>query len=154
MGADPLVGDGAGILIQIPDPLFREWAKETGVTCRRPASMRWRCASCRAKPRRAKSWSSKFEHFIKVEGQKLLGWRDVPTDPAGLGKTVLDGMPLIRQAIIAAGPHIRDQDSVRAQAADHPQAGAESAGRAGQETRAAGDPAALHAQPFHPHRGL
>src|SRR5579859_4896058 len=31
VGADPLVGDGAGILIQIPDPLFREWAKETGV---------------------------------------------------------------------------------------------------------------------------
>ena len=32
VGADPLVGDGAGILIQIPDPLFREWAKDTGVT--------------------------------------------------------------------------------------------------------------------------
>src|SRR3977135_2952595 len=31
VGADPLVGDGAGILIQIPDPLFREWAKDTGV---------------------------------------------------------------------------------------------------------------------------
>src|ERR1044072_9725815 len=32
VGADPLAGDGAGILIQIPAPLFREWAKETGVT--------------------------------------------------------------------------------------------------------------------------
>src|SRR6185437_2514458 len=41
---------------------------------------------------------------------KLLGWRDVPTDPTGLGKTVLDGMPLIRQAIIVAGNGIKDQD--------------------------------------------
>src|SRR5690606_21891275 len=52
-----------------------------------------------------------FEHFIRVEGQTLLGWRDVPTDPAGLGRTVLEGMPLIRQAIIGRGPHTRDQDA-------------------------------------------
>ena len=58
-------------------------------------------------PREAKARDiviKQFEHFIKVEGQKLLGWRDVPTDPSGLGKTVLDQMPLIRQAIVAAGP--------------------------------------------------
>ena len=110
VGADPLVGDGAGILIQIPDPLFREWAKETGVTLPEPG--KYAVAMCFL-PQEAKSREivvKQFEHFIKVEGQVLLGWRDVPTDPAGLGKTVLDGMPLIRQAIIAAGPHIRDQD--------------------------------------------
>ncbi len=110
VGADPLVGDGAGILIQIPDPLFRDWAKETGVTLPEPGQ--YAVAMCFL-PREAKAREivvKQFEHFIKVEGQKLLGWRDVPTDPAGLGKTVLDGMPLIRQAIIAAGPHIKDQD--------------------------------------------
>jgi glutamate synthase (NADPH/NADH) large chain len=110
VGADPLVGDGAGILIQIPDPLFREWANETGVNL--PEQGKYAVAMCFL-PREAKAREivvKQFEHFIKVEGQKLLGWRDVPTDPAGLGKTVLDGMPLIRQAIIAAGPHIRDQD--------------------------------------------
>ena len=110
VGADPLVGDGAGILIQIPDPLFREWAQETGVKLPEPG--KYAVAMCFL-PREAKAREivvKQFEHFIKLEGQKLLGWRDVPTDPAGLGKTVLDGMPLIRQAIIAAGPHIRDQD--------------------------------------------
>jgi len=110
VGADPLVGDGAGILIQIPDPLFREWAKETGVTL--PPPGQYAVAMCFL-PREAKAREivvKQFEHFIKVEGQKLLGWRDVPTDPAGLGKTVLDGMPLIRQAIIAAGPHTKGQD--------------------------------------------
>ena len=110
VGADPLVGDGAGILIQIPDPLFREWAKDTGVTL--PPPGQYAVAMCFL-PREAKAREivvKQFEHFIKVEGQVLLGWRDVPTDPAGLGKTVLDGMPLIRQAIIASGPHTRDQD--------------------------------------------
>ncbi|MBA2590640.1 MAG: glutamate synthase large subunit [Alphaproteobacteria bacterium] len=110
VGADPLVGDGAGILIQIPDPLFREWAKETGVNLPEPG--KYAVAMCFL-PREAKAREivvKQFEHFIKLEGQKLLGWRDVPTDSAGLGKTVLDGMPLIRQAIIAAGPHIREQD--------------------------------------------
>src|SRR6201986_4857132 len=110
VGADPLVGDGAGILIQIPDPLFRAWAKDTGVTLPEPG--RYAVAMCFL-PREAKAREvvvKQFEHFIKVEGQKLIGWRDVPTDPTGLGKTVLDQMPLIRQAIVAAGPHIRDQD--------------------------------------------
>ncbi|OJT96429.1 MAG: glutamate synthase subunit alpha [Alphaproteobacteria bacterium 65-7] len=110
VGADPLVGDGAGILIQIPDPLFRAWAQDTGVTL--PPPGRYAVAMCFL-PREAKAREivvKQFEHFIKVEGQSLLGWRDVPTDPAGLGQTVLDEMPLIRQAIIAAGPHIKDQD--------------------------------------------
>ena len=110
VGADPLVGDGAGILIQIPDPLLREWAKETGVTLPEPG--KYAVAMCFL-PQEAKAREivvKQFEHFIKVEGQMLLGWRDVPTDPAGLGKTVLDGMPLIRQAIIAAGPNTRDPD--------------------------------------------
>src|SRR6185437_7881304 len=66
-------------------------------------------------PREAKAREiviKQFEHFIKVEGQILLGWRDVPTDPAGLGKTVLDQMPLIRQAIVAMGPHTKSQDAL------------------------------------------
>ncbi|HEX3756013.1 MAG TPA: glutamate synthase large subunit [Rhizomicrobium sp.] len=110
VGADPLVGDGAGILIQIPDPLFRAWAKDTGVVL--PPPGRYAVAMCflPREPKAREVVVKQFEHFIKVEGQKLIGWRDVPTDPTGLGKTVLDGMPLIRQAIIAAGPQIRDQD--------------------------------------------
>ena len=110
VGADPLVGDGAGILIQIPDALLRDWAKSASVTLPEPG--KYAVAMCFL-PREAKAREivvKQFEHFIKVEGQKILGWRDVPTDPAGLGKTVLDGMPLIRQAIIGAGPHIKDQD--------------------------------------------
>src|ERR1700684_1837772 len=110
VGADPLVGDGAGILIQIPDALLREWAKATGVTLPEPG--KYAVAMCFL-PREAKAREivvKQFEHYIKIEGQKLLGWRDVPTDPTGLGKTVTDQMPLIRQAIVAMGPHTKSQD--------------------------------------------
>ena len=154
VGADPLVGDGAGILIQIPDPLLREWAQETGVVLPQPGQ--YAVAMCFL-PREAKAREivvKQFEHFIKVEGQTLLGWRDVPTDPAGLGKTVLDGMPLIRQAIIASGPHIRDQDHFERKLLAIQEADAESAGGAGQEAQAPRHQPALHAQPVHPHRGL
>ena len=44
-----------------------------------------------------------FEHFIRVEGQRLIGWRDVPIDTTGLGEAVLAEMPVIRQAIVARG---------------------------------------------------
>src|SRR6185295_10884472 len=53
----------------------------------------------------------RFAHYIKVEGQTLLGWRDVPVTTAGLGKTVLEQMPVIRQAIIERGPRVADQDA-------------------------------------------
>ena len=72
------VGDGAGILIQIPDPLFRQWAKNTGVPLPPPGD--YAVGMCFL-PREAKAREivvKQFEHFVRVEGQKLLGWRDVP----------------------------------------------------------------------------
>ncbi|HEY0283257.1 MAG TPA: hypothetical protein VGC27_11610, partial [Rhizomicrobium sp.] len=109
VGADPLVGDGAGILIQIPDALFRAWAAENGVTLPKPGH--YAIAMCflpREDTARAIA-VAQFEHFLRVEGQVLLGWRDVPTDPTGLGETVISEMPLIRQALIGWGPNIRDE---------------------------------------------
>ena len=111
VGADPLVGDGVGCLIQIPDKLLRDWAEGERVTLS-PAGD-YAVAMCfLPQDTMARSIAvGQFEHFIAVEGQVLIGWRDVPTDPTGLGQTVLDQMPLIRQAIIARGPRTKDQDA-------------------------------------------
>jgi len=111
VGADPLVGDGAGIMIQIPDALFRDWASNTGVSLPEPGH--YAVAMCFL-PRDDNAREvvvKQFEHFLKVEGQVLLGWRDVPTDPTGLGDTVIAEMPLFRQAVIGWGPNIRDEDA-------------------------------------------
>src|SRR3712207_8847976 len=42
---------------------------------------------------------------------RSLGWRDVPIDPAGMSPTIAAAMPVIRQAIVAQGPRVKDQDA-------------------------------------------
>jgi glutamate synthase (NADPH/NADH) large chain len=109
VGADPLVGDGAGIMLQIPDALFRDWAANAGVTL--PAVGHYAVAMCFLPQDQSarETIVGVFEGFLKKEGQVLLGWRDVPTDPSMLGQTVLDSMPVIKQAVIGWGPNIRDE---------------------------------------------
>ena len=111
VGADPLLGDGAGILIQLPDGLFRDWAAAAGVTLPPPGD--YAVAMCFL-PRDMASCDfvvRKFEKFIAKEGQRLIGWRDVPVTTPGLGKAVLDSMPVIRQCFIARGAGCADQDA-------------------------------------------
>ncbi|MEF8762172.1 hypothetical protein, partial [Stenotrophomonas sp. A3_2] len=111
VGADPLLGDGAGILIQLPDALFRKWAAGEGKTL--PAPGDYAVAMCflpQDEPSRAIVIES-FEKFIAKEGQELIGWRDVPVTLDGLGKTVLEQMPVIHQCVIARGEGTPDQDA-------------------------------------------
>ncbi|HTZ36278.1 MAG TPA: glutamate synthase central domain-containing protein, partial [Stellaceae bacterium] len=111
VGADPLVGDGAGCLIQTPDALLRQWCEERGLVL--PPPGRYAVAMCFL-PMEAKARAfavAHLERFIRVEGQSLLAWREVPVDPAGLGKLVLETMPYIAQAIVCAAPEIADQEA-------------------------------------------
>ena len=111
VGADPLAGDGAGILIQIPDKFFRDelgWggiklpaAGEYGVGMiflPRNDAARAACEKVIAKK-------------IEAEGQVLIGWRDVPVDRSGLGESVKAVEPVVRQVFIGRGKKIKDQDS-------------------------------------------
>jgi glutamate synthase (NADPH/NADH) large chain len=111
VGADPLVGDGAGCLIQIPDILIRDWAAGENVELPAPGDYAVGMCFLPQDETTRDTAIGQFEHFIRVEGQMLLGWRDVPTDTTGLGKAVLEQMPVIRQAIIARGAATRDQDA-------------------------------------------
>ncbi len=111
VGADPLLGDGAGILIQIPDILLRDWASGQGLTLPKPGD--YAVAMCfMPQDEAARDFvANYFEKFITKEGQTLIGWRDVPTDTAGLGDAVIAQMPVIRQAIIGRGEGTPDQDA-------------------------------------------
>jgi len=111
VGADPLLGDGAGILIQLPHALFVDWAAAEGVDL--PAPGDYAVAMCFL-PQDAQSQNfivQTFEKFIAKEGQRLIGWRDVPVTTEGLGKTVRESMPVIRQCLIARGENCADQDA-------------------------------------------
>ncbi|MBC2664419.1 glutamate synthase large subunit [Novosphingobium flavum] len=111
VGADPLLGDGAGILIQLPDQLFRGWAAGAGVTLPQPGDYAVAMCFLPQDDASRELIVQTFEKFIAKEGQKLLGWRDVPVTLDGLGKTVLESMPVIRQCFVGRGENCADQDA-------------------------------------------
>ncbi|MCB2059350.1 MAG: glutamate synthase subunit alpha, partial [Novosphingobium sp.] len=111
VGADPLMGDGAGILIQMPDRLFRKWAEAEGHNL--PAPGNYAVAMCFLPQDEASRdfVIQTFEKFLAKEGQKLIGWRDVPTTLDGLGHAVIKSMPVIRQCFVERGDNCADQDA-------------------------------------------
>jgi len=95
----------------MPDALLRDWASKQGLTL--PPPGRYAVAMCflPSGDEARDAAIEHVEHFIRAEGQSLIGWRDVPTDTTGLGTRVIETMPWIRQAIVACNPEIADQDA-------------------------------------------
>ncbi|WP_020559301.1 glutamate synthase large subunit [Thiofilum flexile] len=100
-GCEENTGDGAGIMIQLPHAFFAEEAKRLGFTL--PASGDYAVGMIfLSQDASARSDSeATFARIVKEENLELLGWRDVPTNPAPIGKSALEAMPVIRQAFIA-----------------------------------------------------
>ncbi|MGH6989244.1 MAG: glutamate synthase large subunit [Stellaceae bacterium] len=111
VGADPLVGDGAGCLIQIPDELLRHWATRQGLALPPPGG--YAVAMCflpQDSPSRDFAIGY-FKKYLALEGMWILGWREVPTDLSGLGAKVVETMPVIRQAIVVPAAPFADQET-------------------------------------------
>src|SRR5438045_8745994 len=92
VGADRLMGDGAGCMIQMPDQLLRHWAGEGGIEL--PPPGRYAVAMCFLPMDEAARAAAitHIEHFVHAEGQSLLAWRDVGVDTTGLGAKVIEAM--------------------------------------------------------------
>ena len=108
VGADPLAGDGAGILIQIPDAFLRAHA---GIDLPVAGDYGVGMVFLPRNPEHRKACEAIIEDFVRAEGQVLLGWRDVPVANEGLGESVKAIEPLIRQVFVGRGPLIKDQDA-------------------------------------------
>jgi len=111
VGADPLEGDGAGILIQIPDAFLRSAVARNEIEL--PAIGDYGVGMLflpRNKAARA-ACEQIIESKIKAEGQILLGWRDVPVDNSGLGESVKAVEPCVRQVFIGRGKKTPDQEA-------------------------------------------
>ena len=98
LGADPLTGDGAGILIQIPDRFLRDVVDyelpprgqyATGIGFLPPA------------PDDAAKAAAQVERIVRSEGLHVIGWREVPVDTSVLGPGSRAAMPSFRQVFIA-----------------------------------------------------
>ncbi|SKI16457.1 Putative ferredoxin-dependent glutamate synthase [Mycobacteroides abscessus subsp. massiliense] len=102
-GAEPNSGDGAGIMLQIPDKFFRavvdfelpaEGSYASGIAFL-PQGSKDAAAACEA-----------VEKIVEAEGLTVLGWREVPHDDSSLGALARDAMPTFRQLFIAGASGI------------------------------------------------
>jgi len=99
-GADPETGDGAGILIQLPEKFFRQEGVRLGFDL--PANRRFAIGQIFLPQDRQQRAACEqiLEDVIHEEGQRVLGWRDVPIDTAHVGRVARDVMPVFRQVYI------------------------------------------------------
>jgi glutamate synthase (NADPH/NADH) large chain len=110
VGADPKLGDGCGILVQMPHDFFAAECAALGFAL--PAAGAYgvgqffmpRDAGARAQV------AEIVERVLAQEGLTLLGWRDTPVDNSDLGEAVKAVEPFMRQAFVGRGPQVKDED--------------------------------------------
>ncbi len=101
-GAEPNSGDGAGILLQVPDRFFREVTAELGFELPAPRAYAVGTAFLSGDAEHVAKTRQRIEEIATEEGLTVLGWREVPTDPSSLGATALATMPSFAQIFVAA----------------------------------------------------
>jgi glutamate synthase domain-containing protein 2/glutamate synthase domain-containing protein 1/glutamate synthase domain-containing protein 3 len=104
-GADTKTGDGAGILVQVPDAFFR-------VACgfELPPAGQYGVGVCffPADEIRRRKLEELLELNVRIEGQEILGWREVPVDEDHVGETANRTRPHMKQLFVGAGEGFRD----------------------------------------------
>src|SRR5213080_1233693 len=111
-GCDPLTGDGAGILVQVPDAFLRRECAAERIALPAPGTYGVGMVFLPEEAEQAKACVALLEKVVAEEGQVLLGWRRVPVDdqaPGPLARTVL---PEVRQVFIGAAGDVADQDAL------------------------------------------
>jgi glutamate synthase (NADPH/NADH) large chain len=110
VGADPLAGDGAGMLMQIPDAFFRAEAELLGFHL--PPAGQYGVGMVFLPTDRLGRivCENAIAEYVVREGLVLLGWRDVPVDSSCLGESVKPLEPLIRQVFIGWGDRTTNAD--------------------------------------------
>jgi glutamate synthase (NADPH/NADH) large chain len=113
VGADKLMGDGAGILIQLPDLLYRDEMKHQGVELPPPGEYGVGMIFLPKEHASRLACEQEMERAIKAEGQVLLGWRDVPVNKdMPMSPAVREKEPILRQVFIGRGADVIVQDAL------------------------------------------
>ncbi len=107
------MGDGAGILIQIPDQLYREEMAAQGVTLPQPDDYGVAMVFLPKETASRLACERELERAVRDEGQVVLGWRDVPVDgDMQMSPAVRACEPVIRQLFIGRGHDIMVPDAL------------------------------------------
>src|SRR5512138_854163 len=113
VGADKLMGDGAGILIQLPDGLYREEMAKQGVELPPPGEYGVGMVFLPKEHASRLACEQELERAIKAEGQVLLGWREVPVDrDMPMSPAVRKKEPVIKQVFVGRGPDVIVPDAL------------------------------------------
>ncbi len=102
-GCDPLTGDGAGILTQLPDEFLRAKAVDLGITLPAVGDYGAGCVFLPQEPAEREFCQRRLQALIAEEGQTTLGWREVPIDNRCIGHTARDVEPYVAQVFVGRG---------------------------------------------------
>lgn len=113
VGADKLMGDGAGILVQLPDQFFREEMAMQNITLPPPGEYGVGMIFLPKEHASRLACEQEIERSVRLEGQIVLGWRDVPVDKTmPMSPVVREKEPVIRQVFIGRGPDVMVTDAL------------------------------------------
>ena len=99
-GADPETGDGAGIMIQVPDVFLRKAMLEKGVSLPAEGDYAVGMVFLPKEPNARYYCEGVLERIIEEEGQKLIGWRIVPVNENACGFSARGTCPIVAQVFV------------------------------------------------------
>ncbi len=102
-GSEKNTGDGAGLLSRIPHAFLSTWCRGRGIDLPAPGDYGVAMLFLPVDAGSRRACEQRLEEIVAAEGQRVLAWRDVPTDNASLGATARASQPVIRQLLIARG---------------------------------------------------
>jgi len=108
-GCEANTGDGAGILIQIPHDFLAGEAAKLNFNLPAVGDYGVGMVFLPKNPGEREAIKTEFAKITSDEGQKLLGWRDVPVDNSSLGKTAVAAEPFMVQVFVGKNPSLKDE---------------------------------------------
>jgi glutamate synthase (ferredoxin) len=108
-GCEANTGDGAGILMQVPDKFLRKVAAQENLTLPEAGSYGVGMIYGSTDPAIRDRGREIFARIAAEEGQRVIGWRDVPTDNSSLGNTAKASEPFMQQVFLQRGAEVTDE---------------------------------------------
>src|SRR5262249_15301796 len=110
-GCEANTGDGAGILLQISHHFFARQSEDLEIDLPPCGQYGVGMVFLPTDPSARSECERAFEQIVDDEGQKVLGWRTVPTDDSSIGPTARRSEPVVKQILIGRAGNIEHQDA-------------------------------------------
>jgi glutamate synthase (ferredoxin) len=107
-GSEANTGDGAGLLIQIPHAFLVDACKRSRIALPNAGEYGTGLVFLPKNATKRRRIEERIEHIVQSEGQRLLGWRTVPTDNSSLGETAKSAEPYMRQLFVGKDATLTD----------------------------------------------